>query len=141
MSADADDRTAPEVRLPGSPESVQSARRFLDRVLRSWSTPQAVVDVATLLVSELTGNAVRHGHGAVTVCARQRPRGLLRVSVRDESRAMPATTSPGTDSEHGRGMLLVETLSRRWGAQTVPGDGKDVWFELDVAPDDARPEH
>ena len=35
-------------------------------------------------------------------------------------------------------MLLVDRLARRWGAETVPGDGKDVWFELDVGSDDAR---
>jgi anti-sigma regulatory factor (Ser/Thr protein kinase) len=138
VSTDSNGASALEVRLPASPESAGSARRFIRRVLASWSTPQGVVDVATLLVSELTGNAVRHGRGAVTVTARRWPRGL-RVSVHDESRTLPAAASPGPDSEHGRGMLMVDTLSRRWGAHTVPGDGKDVWFELDVVPDDPRP--
>ncbi|RKS80370.1 histidine kinase-like protein [Motilibacter peucedani] len=139
MSTDCDDRSTREVRLPASPESAGSARRFLDRVLTSWATPGPVVEVATLLVSELAGNAVRHGRGAVTVTARRWPR-LLRVSVHDDSSVMPATRAPAPDSEHGRGMVLVEALSRRWGAETVPGDGKDVWFELDVAPEDARVE-
>jgi hypothetical protein len=37
---------------------------------------------------------------------------------------------PGPDTVTGRGLLLVDALTDRWGAERT-GDGKVVWFELD----------
>jgi hypothetical protein len=40
---------------------------------------------------------------------------------------------PAPDSEGGRGLRLVESMSRRWGCYHPPAGGKIVWFELDAA--------
>jgi hypothetical protein len=44
--------------------------------------------------------------------------------------------SPGTEGAGGRGILLVDALSARWGFE-IRDRGKSVWFEL--AEDPAAP--
>jgi hypothetical protein len=36
-----------------------------------------------------------------------------------------------SDDEHGRGLLLVDSLASAWGVDASP-PGKAVWFQLDV---------
>ena len=53
--------TAKELRAAfgAHPTSAGAARRFVDSTLRTWSCDH-LVDIATLLVSELVGNAILH---------------------------------------------------------------------------------
>jgi anti-sigma regulatory factor (Ser/Thr protein kinase) len=88
-----------------------------------------VVETAQLLVSELVINAVAHAHTGVEVECTPTERGM-RISVRDGSSHMPRPRRPGTWDEQGRGLVLVDTLASRWGAEPDPGHGKAVWFEL-----------
>nr|WP_269205272.1 ATP-binding protein [Motilibacter aurantiacus] len=119
--------------MPAEPASAGAARRFLTSTLRDWSTPPEVIEVAALLVSEITGNAVRHGRGQISVTARRRA-GLIRVEVNDAGRApLPAPRRAAPEAESGRGLWLVETLATRWGSDISADSGKDVWFELDAA--------
>jgi hypothetical protein len=55
----------------------------------------------------------------------------VRVEVDDESTALPVRRDPNPDEDHGRGILLVESLASRWGTIPTPG-GKTVWFEIDA---------
>jgi hypothetical protein len=49
------------------------------------------------------------------------------TAVWDGSNHRPARAVPDDpDADHGRGLLLVETLSENWGVQTR-GSGKIVW--------------
>ncbi len=87
-------------------------------------------EAAQLLVTELVANAVRHaGRGHVDV--RVTLHGdLVRIEVDDDSGQLPGGwREPRWREESGRGLLLVEVLSERWGAESVP-TGKRVWFEL-----------
>ena len=44
---------------------------------------------------------------------------------------LPRLSPPTIDSDAGRGLLLVDALAADWG--TCPaGDGKSVWFSLDI---------
>jgi anti-sigma regulatory factor (Ser/Thr protein kinase) len=88
--------------------------------------------VAVLLVSELVTNAVRHAGSTLTVAVAI-GRAAVRVEVRDRSPRLPALReSTGGDDEWGRGLVLVDALASRWGAERLPS-GKRVWFELDVS--------
>lgn len=56
------------------------------------------------------------------------PADRLHVRVTDD--ASPSATPPALG--RGRGLLLVEALASRWGAQALPAGGTLVWFDLDV---------
>jgi two-component sensor histidine kinase len=84
------------------------------------------VDAATLVVSELVTNAVRHAGTPVSVRVRLLgSRVRLEVGDGDPRLPQPAT---GT-GESGRGLRLVTAVARAWGARPT-SHGKVVWAEL-----------
>ena len=114
--------------LPALATSVARARRAVVQVLRDAGR-EDLCDTAALLVSEVVTNAVLHGDGTVEVRADVRDV-VLRVEVEDDGPGVPALRDAGPDAEGGRGLALVEALSRDWGVQQVAG-GKYVWFVVD----------
>ncbi|HSP38367.1 MAG TPA: ATP-binding protein [Frankiaceae bacterium] len=116
-----------EQELPASMASVEAARALVRGALSSC--PEAVVDVARLLVSELVTNAIR-GSGQpilVRISARE---GQVAVAVRDHAPGTPELRESVADgSDCGRGLRIVETLSTTWG-WTAHGAGKTVWFTI-----------
>jgi anti-sigma regulatory factor (Ser/Thr protein kinase) len=115
--------------VPATEAAVGEARRRVVGVVRAWHLPfgeDGVQDLA-LCFSEVLGSAVRHGGGPCSV--RVHVTGdTLRTEVSDGSTSLPHQAAPPDDAENGRGLLLVATLTARWG--TYPsGPGKTVWFE------------
>ncbi|MGH9178392.1 MAG: ATP-binding SpoIIE family protein phosphatase [Acidimicrobiales bacterium] len=108
--------------------SVPATRRFLVGVLRSWRMPEVVEGDVELLASELSTNAVRHADSTFTVIVRY-DGAMVRVEVGDGSRAVPSRRAPEVDDPGGRGIVLVEALSSKWGV-TPTLEGKRVWFEV-----------
>ncbi|MGP3981039.1 ATP-binding protein [Streptomyces sp. KR80] len=121
-----------EVRLPSRPESAATARRLAQSVaLCQWSLSTQRTEHVVLLVSELVGNAVRHT-GARTFGLRMlHRRGWIRTEVRDPSRGLPCLMPVHALDTTGRGLLLVDKLSDRWGVDLLPR-GKITWFEMRV---------
>jgi anti-sigma regulatory factor (Ser/Thr protein kinase)/GAF domain-containing protein len=117
---------------------VKAARTFVDDRLSSWGLAE-VSDTLQLIVSEIVTNALIHAGSDVDVRLRAFA-DHVRLEVRD-SDSNPPVPSPlalseeeNAQAEHGRGLLIVEALSRQW--NTSPnGRGKTVW--LDVAFQDA----
>ncbi|MFD6887965.1 ATP-binding protein [Streptomyces sp. NPDC059957] len=113
--------------------SARHMRRILRMFLTQWEL-DALADAAELALTELVANVVRHvpGRGCAVLILRQ-PDGL-RVEVSD---GCPTPPRPAPDSgelsEGGRGLLLVEAVTDRWGAD-ANSTGKTVWFECDVPP-------
>lgn len=123
--------------------AVNCSRLFTKYVLHRWGAP-SLIDDATLIVSELVTNAVK-----ATGNMDEHPKwsellDLKLIKVRlvgleasiifevwDTSREEPVLTEAGLDDENGRGMLLVESMSSRWGSYPQPR-GKVVWAELPV---------
>lgn len=127
------DPSVSEIRLPNRAESARLARRLARAVLTcQWSTPEALVDAAELLVSELVGNAVQHTGAPAFGLRMLRRRGWLRVEVRDPSRGLPCLLPVHDLDTSGRGLFLVDTLSDRWGVDLLPR-GKTTWFEMRLA--------
>jgi anti-sigma regulatory factor (Ser/Thr protein kinase) len=124
-------------RFPADPASAAKARRLLDETLRSWRC-EALVDVATLLVSELVANAILHAGTTIEVVARVVPQ-RLRIEVHDDNPRMPVRKHYSNLSGTGRGLLLVERLAADWGAEATES-GKRVWFELDQSPSGSKEE-
>lgn len=127
--------------LRALPTSVRSARRRVRSVLREWGMA-ALTDTVALVVSEIVTNAVRASAGIALEQheaghARRTPRirfwltsegHNVLIRVWDEDHRHPTWQNAGLDAEAGRGMLLVEALSVRWGCSMQDGQGgKIVW--------------
>jgi anti-sigma regulatory factor (Ser/Thr protein kinase) len=106
--------------------SVGAARRYARDSLRHH--PPAHVDAVELMVSELATNSIKHAHSGFEVTINDL-RGEIRVEVRDAGRGQPVLRSPTPVEPSGRGLRIVEALSRAWGTVDSP-NGKTVWFTL-----------
>ncbi len=120
------------VQLSPTPRGARLARLLATEQLRSWGLP---VNPAALIVAELAANAVTHGR----VAGRDFRLTLyvvgdtLRIEVTDtRGDRLPRRTEALEDADSGRGLLLVETLARRWGTAPGPLPRKTVWAEVYV---------
>lgn len=123
-----------EITLDGVPSSVAVARRAVADLLETagafdqvWAALQAV--------SELATNAVVHARTAFAV-------GIyvddvyVRITVTDERPSALATKrSFSAEATTGRGLRLVEALSREWGVDST-GSTKTVWCKIERMPAD-----
>ncbi len=125
-----------QVVLPPDPQAAAAARAFVQCTCVLWDL-QATLDPALLVVSELVTNAVVNARSQVTLRLRLRPDHLL-VEVEDEDSRLPVLQQHNDwDALGGRGLMLVDALSVRWGSQPCPF-GKLVWAELPLVPDPSR---
>jgi anti-sigma regulatory factor (Ser/Thr protein kinase) len=99
---------------------------YVERVLLD-RCPQALVEAAALLASELVTNAVQHARTSLTLSV-STSRDGVRLEVSDGSTRMPVLRDAPTGN-NGRGLVLVDRLAHSWGAEPRP-DGKIVWLEL-----------
>lgn len=113
--------------LARDPAEVGRARAAVREQLHDWGLPK-LVGPAELMVSELVTNAVRHSHARPVALRLVRADTLL-CEVDDDDHDLPALRSAGPEDEAGRGLRVVSTLARAWGASRTNA-GKTVWFEL-----------
>ncbi|BBH70785.1 hypothetical protein ACTI_74700 [Actinoplanes sp. OR16] len=85
-----------------------------------WTAEVAIV------VSELVTNAVTHGATAVNIGIEAHGSAVV-VSVADGSSIIPRRREP--DGRGGRGLLLLDKLTRRWHVEEFQG-GKRIRAEL-----------
>ncbi|MQA93365.1 MAG: hypothetical protein GEV11_01560 [Streptosporangiales bacterium] len=151
----ADAATCP---LTPTDESVHTARRFTASTLQSWDlTP--LHDDATLIVSELVTNALRHAlqTSAAPPCSSlPPPRGVsgsspspltagrpiqfqlhllrhhrhLLCAVSDPVDTAPAQRGTDPFTPGGRGLHIIAALSQDWGWTMLGQGGKNVWALL-----------
>jgi anti-sigma regulatory factor (Ser/Thr protein kinase) len=117
--------------LPPDRAAAARARHFVGETMREWDCDDVIPD-AELLVSELVTNAVLHARSASRVTI-ERQGTTLRISVFDTSPTRPRLRNYGPEAVTGRGLLLVDRISDRWGVEQMP-TGKRVWFEIDGSP-------
>jgi anti-sigma regulatory factor (Ser/Thr protein kinase) len=103
------------------------ARRFVRRSLDVAA--QQVLDDIELMVSELVTNAVLHAASQPRVDI-VLGREAFRVEIYDDDPTLPELRDSSPDALGGRGIILVDRLASRWGAEPH-GGGKVVWFERD----------
>ncbi len=85
-----------------------------------------------LVVSELVTNAVLYGRGAITLKLRVDRDGVFGEVVDQGGGFEREVRERGPDEFTGRGLMIVDALSRRWG---IHEGTTHVWFEL-AQPDD-----
>ena len=131
------------VTLPTSPFW---ARRYTRSFLDSCrGMTESTAETAELLVSELVTNAVRFsGDPARTLRYSERANaslislslrhfceGLL-IEVYDTDSNPPIRSNPDDYAENGRGLILVDALSKEWSYFFPPGGGKVVYCFLEI---------
>lgn len=121
------------VRLVATLAAPSQARAEIEETLRAWRVP-VDPEIAVLLTSELVANAVTHAAGQWVTLAISCDGDELRVDVHDASGDLPVLDCVPADSETGRGLLLVTSLSAEWGFYRTPA-GKAVYFILRLPPD------
>jgi anti-sigma regulatory factor (Ser/Thr protein kinase) len=114
--------------MPDPGSACADGRRFVAECLRRWNMPRRTADVAVLLTSELIANAVRHGPPAGFLQV-EATHDRVRIEVSDSSSVPPAIITPGAAAVGGRGLVLIDRLSARWGWTPQP-PGKTVWCEI-----------
>ena len=114
--------------LPPEVGSVARARHLVATAMAA-SGHEDLVDVATLLVSEVVTNSVLHAGTEIRLTCSQASPGGVRIEVFDRSPLLPSVRHYDAEATTGRGLDLVSTLADCWGIH-CEDDGKAVWFEL-----------
>ncbi|MFE7284219.1 SpoIIE family protein phosphatase [Streptomyces noursei] len=128
----------PRLRLhvhQADPAGTAEVRSALRRTLDQWRAGAVTHDVE-VAASELIANALTHTESGALVSVELLPGAprRIRLEVEDRSSQWPRRRRPGETATSGRGLLLVEALADRWGAEPR-GSGKALWCEF-VVPDD-----
>ncbi|MGW6414834.1 ATP-binding protein [Streptomyces sp. NPDC055055] len=119
--------------LPREPQSAAVARRLVRTALTLWGMESLIEDTA-LVVSELVSNAVDHSRlPSIRVIVSRPSATEVRVGVVDRSKTIPTMrTDSNGDQLRGRGLVVVDTLTERWGTELYRW-GKQVWADLEEA--------
>jgi anti-sigma regulatory factor (Ser/Thr protein kinase) len=109
-------------------------RAWTQALLWEWRLAH-LADTAQVVVSELLTNAVLASSGldqAAIQLSLASDRERLLIFVRDFDPGAPAPRHAGDDDETGRGLMLVEAISDRfgWYRATDGTPGKVVWAAL-----------
>ncbi|MGH3312489.1 MAG: ATP-binding protein, partial [Streptomyces sp.] len=121
-----------------TPRGARLARRLAGKRLDRWGIPydSPAHDALTLIVAELTANAVQHGRvpGRDFHMALNADSVAVRVEVTDtRSERAPIAAAPSNDRDTGRGLVLVDALATRWDWHPrADGPGKTVWAQYQL---------
>ncbi|MCQ0024670.1 ATP-binding protein [Streptomyces somaliensis DSM 40738] len=130
--------------VPHGPAGVGEARRRVREQLRRGGVPEAVVDDAVLILSELLSNSCRYGRplgaaevgeGAVRAAWRIDAHGTLTLEVTDgggPTRPVPST--PSVTARGGRGLNIISALAQDWGVRDGASGEVTVWVLVTGAP-------
>jgi anti-sigma regulatory factor (Ser/Thr protein kinase) len=121
--------------LGALPAAAPCARLHARQVLWEWGLT-AFSESTELLISELVTNAMRISQATVQ-CPPVRlwvvsDRAQVLIFVWDASPLPPVTNDDiANDAENGRGLMIVQAISARWGWDFPPGlGGKVVWAQV-----------
>jgi anti-sigma regulatory factor (Ser/Thr protein kinase) len=121
--------------LPAEVESPGIARNVTKATLGKWCLAELYEDAA-VVVSELVTNALRYG----LVSDVQRVLRLVLVRyesqfvcmVTDPADTAPTMQEPDYIAETGRGLHIIEAMTRAWGWTPLLGGGKAVWASFSI---------
>jgi anti-sigma regulatory factor (Ser/Thr protein kinase) len=127
--------------VPHAATSVSIVRHRCVDELRLRGMDPMTIDDAALVVSELVGNAVRHGRpllGGGIEARWQVSSATIRIEVRDGGRgplrheaSRPLRGGGSADAEGGRGLAIVALLTSSWGS-AFDAEEAVVWADVPV---------
>ncbi|MEU6393261.1 ATP-binding protein [Streptomyces sp. NPDC046939] len=131
--------------LPHTAAAVPVARALVRTALAEIDAPATDTDTAELLTAELVANAVEHTTGETPIeLVVELLETCCQVEVHDPDPSPPTDLTNPDDAEmpdpwqeHGRGLLLIRTLSASCGHRPT-ASGKAVWFTLPAIPRQRR---
>jgi anti-sigma regulatory factor (Ser/Thr protein kinase) len=109
--------------------AASEARRATRRWMAGATTSGAFLDDLQLVISELVTNAVIHARTPLRLVVHFDGHRVM-TEVFDADSRLP-TPGESADEVGGRGLILVDRLSDRWGFESL-SDGKRVWAVLTV---------
>ncbi len=119
--------------LGALPSAVPCARHHARQILLEWHLSE-LADLAELAISELVTNAITASRSTGTAFSVRlwllSDTTRVLILVGDGSSQAPERTEPAAEAEGGRGLLLVEAVSTRWGWHRDHSGGKVVWAEI-----------
>jgi anti-sigma regulatory factor (Ser/Thr protein kinase) len=126
--------------MPALPRTVGQARSYTRWLLGTWRL-ESTADTVELLVSELVTNAINATGithevvndnqlvGEVIYLRLSARDETVRIEVWDSSSRPPRKRAATNEDEGGRGLMLVQALSKEWGTEVPETGGKIVWCE------------
>jgi len=123
--------------LPGTPFW---ARKHTQAALNAWQLPADTIGTAQLIVSDLITNSIlatspdpatqpepSPGYAAPITLTLRLLLGRIVIEVSDTHPSPPILSDAGPEAETGRGLMLVQALSKEWGHFFPPSGGKTVY--------------
>jgi anti-anti-sigma regulatory factor len=121
--------------------AARRSRELVTEACARWDCPE-LAGPACIVLTEMVNNVVAHARTPMSVML-ARHGDTMTVAVRDRSRTAPRFGGlPAPTSYGGRGLVLIDSVSSRWGTLEL-GDGKVVWARLandQPAPGTAAPQ-
>lgn len=111
---------------------VGTARKLAQQQLDAWGIEDDVSFVATIIISELLTNAIRHGSEPIKLRLIRQEK--LTCEVIDGSSTAPHLQYALPDEEGGRGLFIISECASRWGVRQQ-STGKTIWTEQDLQED------
>ncbi|WP_405139465.1 ATP-binding protein [Sphaerisporangium sp. NBC_01403] len=116
--------------IPRDPMILGDIRGMVRQTLTNWQLAGSsdLTDDIVLATTEVLSNAVLYGLPPIQLTLRVSGE-MLSAEVTDHGAGRPERSPEDDDSEHGRGLTIVEALSDEWGIlPDRSGTGKTVWF-------------
>lgn len=126
-----DERSLVRLAMPPDAPPLRLLRTRIAAAL-AHVTAEKLADIE-VAATELVTNAYLHGRHPVEFHMAVPGDGRVRIEVFDAGPALPVVRHPDARTLNGRGLLLVQAFSVRWGVESA-SDGKTVWAEFALDP-------
>lgn len=114
--------------LGAHPRAPKEARVALRRNLEDWNLGHLLTD-AELVATELATNALKQGRPFTLELTKCDTSILIEVTDTADGTPVVIDNTGDFDAEEGRGMYIVELLSKEWGICPT-SEGKTVWARV-----------
>ncbi|HEX2574824.1 MAG TPA: ATP-binding protein [Aquihabitans sp.] len=117
-------------RFPSNDRLPAAARDFVRGAVDALGT--STPEDALLMTSEAASNAVEHADSSCIEVVVERHGPVVRISISDDDPEQPVMLPQDPQRVGGLGIRLIDHLAVDWGVTEIAGDGKRVWFDVEL---------